>query len=79
MAILSRACGFDMALLVGRLVFAVGEVTLVGFTAKVYDERCRQILQFFDVPSVLRFVWIIYFSSCLMSRVAVVHVARVLV
>eukprot|EP00752_Nemacystus_decipiens_P008134 g7274.t1 len=30
----ARACGFDMALLVERLVFAVGEVVLVGFTAK---------------------------------------------
>lgn len=33
--IIFRACGFDMALLVGRLVFSVGEVALVGFTAKV--------------------------------------------
>eukprot|EP00903_Cladosiphon_okamuranus_P012149 g11397.t1 len=30
----ARACGFDMALLVERLVFAVGEVVLVGFTGK---------------------------------------------
>ncbi|CAM9107694.1 unnamed protein product [Ectocarpus sp. 4 AP-2014] len=30
----ARACGFDMAILVERLVFAVGEVALVGFTSK---------------------------------------------
>lgn len=33
--ILNRACGFDMAILVERLIFAVGEVALVGFTSKV--------------------------------------------
>ncbi|CAN0148375.1 unnamed protein product, partial [Ectocarpus fasciculatus] len=30
----ARACGFDMGILVERLVFAVGEVALVGFTGK---------------------------------------------
>ncbi|CBJ30347.1 conserved unknown protein [Ectocarpus siliculosus] len=30
----ARACGFDMAILVERLIFAVGEVALVGFTSK---------------------------------------------
>lgn len=32
---LYRACGFDMAKLVERLLFAVGEVASVGFTPKV--------------------------------------------
>lgn len=31
----ARACGFDMARLVERLLFAVGEVVVVGFTGKV--------------------------------------------
>ena len=39
-----RACGFDMALLVERLVFAVGEVVLVGFTGKVYLQWSLQSL-----------------------------------
>ena len=34
-----RACGFDMAHLVERLLFAVGEVVVVGFTGKVSEKR----------------------------------------
>lgn len=39
--LMGRACGFDMALLVERLVFAVGEVALVGFTGKVRKRKSR--------------------------------------